>query len=420
MSQTMELVMNVGIGLLFVIAGVLLLVAIIFTAKPYDQITFATAESLRSALDEACFYGDRPVDVKVALPETGMTFLYQAMLSIIQKGDPNYLIYYEQFPVGEAISWETYLNGKINDRIFAQISGPSFTSEQAAAFRSTITAPGGAAVDVIINNVVLATGLNMLTLEEPTDKKSPVTGEQKDSYYALNYQPDALGKTTAKYLSCGEGNLCVKTKSGIYAYPLKECKEKIDYIQMKYDGGLTPDDKSFIEETLDKIPVGAVRVGDLKIPQKILGSLGSSKQSDFYLFSPCKANAKISIGKCTCKLDRYPVYDYEDKVFKQSGTHEFCTDNIPGTTAKEQTFDCAIVDIGRDEGCYTLTPPEGGIMSKLTNVLTVEPVRKHTTMLAPNAFLLTTEDVISVSNEIINKLKDAASKGGVWQWPWSR
>src|SRR3989338_5827979 len=259
MSQTMELVMNVGIGLLFVIAGVLLLVAIIFTAKPYDQITFATAESLRSALDEACFYG-------------------------------------------------------------------------------------GAAVDVIINNVVLATGLNMLTLEEPTDKKSPVTGEQKDSYYALNYQPDALGKTTAKYLSCGEGNLCVKTKSGIYAYPLKECKEKIDYIQMKYDGGLTPDDKSFIEETLDKIPVGAVRVGDLKIPQKILGSLGSSKQSDFYLFSPCKANAKISIGKCTCKLDRYPVYDYEDKVFKQSGTHEFCTDNIPGTTAKEQTFDCAIVD----------------------------------------------------------------------------
>src|SRR3989344_2045463 len=104
MSQTMELAMNVGIGLLFVIAGVLLLVAIIFTANPYDQSAFAAAASRRSALDEACFYGARPVDVKVALPETGMTFLYQAMLSIIQKGDPNYLMYYEQFPVGEAIS----------------------------------------------------------------------------------------------------------------------------------------------------------------------------------------------------------------------------------------------------------------------------------------------------------------------------
>ncbi|MBI4014554.1 MAG: hypothetical protein HY365_01230 [Candidatus Aenigmarchaeota archaeon] len=388
MSQTMELVMDVGIGLLFVVTGIALLVSIIFAVKPYDQITFATAETLRSALNEACFYG-KPIELQnVALPETGMTFLHQAMLSIIQKGDPSYLIYYEQFPVGEAISWETYLNGKMNDRIFTQMSGQSFTTEQAAAFRSTITAPGGAAVDVIINNVKLATGLNMLTLEPPKDKKSPVTGEWKnDEYYLLNYQPDALGKTSAKYMSCGDGNLCVKTKSGIYAYPLKECKGVIDYIQLINNN---------------------------------LKSLADSKHSDFYLNSPCKADVTVNVEDCHCKLATYSVYEYDDKSKTFTSTvdkHNSCIDgigNAPGIP--EKSFKCAVVKINKRDGCYTTSPLLTAPL-KLSGYTGPHPVDVYSTWLSENTVLLTTKDIVSIANEFKTKLLNIVAN--VWYWPWS-
>jgi hypothetical protein len=406
-NPTVQLILTTGIlGMVFLMIGISFIAVGFGQLKPFDQVAFGNAEKLRSAMEQACFT-ERPVIVEnFALPQDEVSFLVQAATKINLQGDPSYLIYYENFPIGEAISWETYLDKDLPVRYFIQINeGQSFHVSELDriknGLRKKINDPNA---EIIISNIVLTDELNLQSLGpiENTGiiSSSDALGKKQGDDFILNYVPSHLNRTLPKYLTCEPGSLCVKTPDAIRSFPLKQCGD-VDHIQMQTE---------FVT----------------------LENRLSKDESDFYFNSPCnidKIEVRVAKGdECVCsRYAEYPIYDYdsEKKTFvKAPATKKFCIDGIThndlGST--DQPSKCLIIDVkDRQGGCYTYNP----VTTILSDEFTSTPVKIHTKFISEddigNIYKLTTEEIsLSITNNIKDKLQGLVPGTAIWHWPWSK
>ncbi|MBI4174569.1 MAG: hypothetical protein HY517_02900 [Candidatus Aenigmarchaeota archaeon] len=301
-----ELLMT-AMSILFLLMGLVLLITIIFTKiNPYDQIAFANVERLRASMDEACFAGQSQTSFE--LPQLSPKFssvLPIMPIWIIQSnGDPNYVLYYEAFAPGDATGWEVYHS--MQNRMVAPYIGNdgdnagnvrTYAENLQAIWKTKVTDNPDINTDqfeskelgaVIINNIMLngnrpdyfsdEAGTNSPSQTNYGEWKSvkeqgaenPVPVEGDNVFLFNNYKAlTSIGKTSIKYAPCGDNALCMKTRSGIYRYPLRQCND-LKYVELVYD---SRDKRRYIFEAAGvaivaaaAIPAGTIAVGSTLTP----------------------------------------------------------------------------------------------------------------------------------------------------------
>ena len=272
----------------------LLLLTSVFSAFGSNEqgVVRLNAELLRSKMGEACSLlatgsGSVRID-RLSFPQntpypTAAHRLidvpgFLAKTYIKLTADPKYVLYYEAFPVGEAVGWEVYHD--FDYRIIAPFDyskragsddGPinyiDFEREEYKGERSFVTLVKEAAdkkgiksssttvpLSVVVNNIILNSQLNPIPNEDPRQfaaAKISRSGEWKrletentdtkakegdntfefSSYVLLT----ALEKTSLKYRSCGDNSLCLKTADGVERLKLPQSCDNIKYVQLEYD-----------------------------------------------------------------------------------------------------------------------------------------------------------------------------------------
>ena len=289
--EAIEEVLFPALSLVFLLLGVVLLSSILFSAfNPYEQIAFANAQKLRAAIDETCFRGGQEARLdKFDLPQNVPSFTW--IFTILPRwiiranGDPNYVIYYESFPAGEATGWEVYHD--FQNRLIVPLPEgyenrygydvQDYVKEVIKKYKEKDTTPINA---VVISNIVLSEGFRSDFIFETSGKFQGFSGGSLDdssdvtinvggpapkvesaetrffSYGKWKEQDDDtklptpgnnqfifsnylgltdLEKASIKYMPCGANSLCLKTRSGVYKLPLGYCND-IKSVQLVYQG----------------------------------------------------------------------------------------------------------------------------------------------------------------------------------------
>ena len=257
-------------SLLFLLLGVVLIASIVMSLiNPYDQVTFANVEKLRASMNQACAT-DNDVSIKFSLPQNtpSLTGIIQVLpiWLINTNGDPNYVLYYESFPPGEAIGWEVYQH--MQNRLVAYLPEGSDGKNEADVLNYAKEAmnkaneKGISTIEgIVIGNIVIGEKRSDFFVGEKAggaessanawqerakesaakygawDNKAesgePLPGDNYfkfNSYVTLNN----FEKSSIKYESCGDNSLCLKTRTGVYRFPLSQC-QGIKGVQMVYD-----------------------------------------------------------------------------------------------------------------------------------------------------------------------------------------
>jgi len=449
MTEAIEEVIWPAIGLIFLLLGIVLIASILFSAfNPYDQIAFANAEKLRAAINEACFKATSTSSDPVMLNSIELrqnTPAFTWILTILPRwliranGDPNYLLYYESFPPGEALSWEVYHD--FQNRLIVPLpddyitkygeSGRNVEKFVKDVLDNYLSKPENQnkPVDaVIINNILLSEAFRSdFLLKRPgfrggTDSPfevggpAPTTeptaaekffsyGKWQEQYVSTKLPSDIknqfvfanylgltdLEKTAIKYQTCAPNSLCLKTRTGVYTFPLDQCTNIKD-VQLNYDA---TDDPAPYKKFYGAIAGGLGSYFLSKLPGgKVLGALGigiaiekylegrlqaalSYKTGDFAIASPCVIHSSkpITIQKAKCDnicedVVHYSLYQYNadtgnlEKVkFKDMDKdHYVCTQSIGEDSRLKMPFDssdeCIQVNIIRrvDEHCWLSNP----------------------------------------------------------------
>ena len=346
---------------ILIIISLILIASIIGILQPHKQHAFANVELLRVSMNKACVEGH--ADLKgFALPQSvppdfgGAVFEFPRIF-ISATGDPTYLLYYESFPPGEAVGWETYIEA--GNRLIVNAKDLESTTINDAKLRlkDQIDQLKKAIQDyqlqeILFSNIVLYTPPKKEGFSEEVDSERSLEiigdfGEWKSGGYGAfssyrfyqfkNYQSlSRLNKTLIKYRSCGTGNLCLKTNEGVFAFPLDGCidqstkQSKIKYIQIVYDATDLPlSDKlkkalSGLFGAAEGIAGSVLSLLGVKKLSLLLGNLGLAleakgaaefggaifhlslayKNSDFYIASPCDVTGNIEIQKIEdCRAD---------------------------------------------------------------------------------------------------------------------
>jgi hypothetical protein len=351
----------------------------------------ANTFELARAIDKACFTGEEQVIENFVLPQhilgdTGgkiATFIPQMKISSV--GDPNYVIYYEMFPPGEALSWEVYMRSMGHRGITYIDEGSTVPLENLKEFSEKnkekyeifikgvlaefkrqadeegfdsseiaeeISKKGYLDLSGIITaNIILEKGLDVQAGEyiENPDPLSTIgdwgdqrTGGVTTPFFKFSNYVGApiFNKSIVKYSACGDNSLCMKTTDGVLVFPLNNCKN-IDYIMLDKNEGNTD------EKYQDK--------------------------SEFYLASPCKAErVKISMAQCNIPDDcrtriDFPIYKYSKDLNElvREGDHTECINvglNIDETLTNGNVlpessagnFNCIKVELeGKQTHCDT-------------------------------------------------------------------
>ncbi len=278
------------ISLLFLLLGIVLLVSILMsTFNPDEQIAFANVEKLRATMDEVCFTGGEKTisfDLPQNTPKFTSVFTVMPIWIIRTNGDPNYVLYYEAYPAGDAVGWEVYqgmqnrllaplplgygdgTKGENDVRNYANrvkdlwktrvIDDPSVQlqwSEYLEGISINNIILGSKRSDFSVHNFVIpdnpsstpAVGGNAQEalkdlrkygewrdLQNP-DAENPVAAEGDNAFLFNNYRGlSSFEKSSIKYQPCGDNSLCMKTREAVYKFPLRQCGD-IKYIEMKYD-----------------------------------------------------------------------------------------------------------------------------------------------------------------------------------------
>ncbi len=205
-----------------------------------------------------------------------------------------------------------------------------------------------------------------------------------------------LEKTSLKYIPCGSNSLCLKTRSGIYTFPLHVCNKNdlndIKDIQLYYHGG---DDWSVLQSAKNALQAFLGIFG--LVYDRFTGLVGKGaeagllydsvqstfktalgyKSGDFYAASPCSIvpsddSHDIKITEKSCSSDlcdsaiSYPLYRYDSasqKIEPTGRTHYECTDwighDIDTSTNAPISGNCVVVDViqQKDGYCWTFGPP---------------------------------------------------------------
>jgi hypothetical protein len=282
-------------SLVFLLMGIVLLASIVMSAaNPYNQITFANVEKLRSSINEVCFTPSQEVSLQFEMPQNTpvLSWLFSILPAwqINSAGDPNYVLYYESFPPGEALGWEVYHN--FNNRLIVPLpdnyegKGVADVRQYAAnAYCKFRERNPSLVVDaVVVNNIILNDKYRsdfvlvtskfsgkgdekpsgsggaggyweggpggpgsskevcadpFVTMEEQDPKKGFFGyGTWEGNVFKFkNYMGlSRLERTLIKYQPCGANALCLKTRDGVYKFPLDVCDGKnIKGMQLVYD-----------------------------------------------------------------------------------------------------------------------------------------------------------------------------------------
>lgn len=303
--QSIEEATMTGLSLMFLLLGVVLIASIVMsTFNPYEQIAVANARKLAAIMNQACVsQGGSPIGFQFDLSQN--VPVASNFLTVLPKwlmrnyGDPNYVLYYESFPPGEAIGWEVY--HKFDNRLYV-ILDESFDGAGIQKVQDYIEGsqgkeglkqkfsrenPAKQLEGVVVANLVLNDFYRGITVEKQDTSKQkteellgekskfgggggtggggasgsfesskelffgfgtwdsaqkskdgkPTALDQEDYFRFKNYQAlPTVQKTLIKYQSCGPYALCLKTRSGIYRFPLNACKNNnIKAVQLVYD-----------------------------------------------------------------------------------------------------------------------------------------------------------------------------------------
>ena len=449
MSETTVLVLNTMTSLFVAIIVIIFIVVLFADLKPYEQISFANTEKLRSAIEEACFIGPgKEVEVaKFGMPQGSTTYALQAAAKIKMDADPEYLLYYEAFPIGEAVSWETYLHDGLPQAIvFAQIDyGDAFTREQFLQFKEDVRAKalpklqelGIENYEIAVNNIILPESTDLLSMEPARTggiRQNAGAGKRNpDGTFVLSYSPSDFNKTLVKYMACGAGSLCVKTPAAVYTLPLKNCAAATGDPEVAAPAHIELNAKAVslydaIKGIITPSPAGLV----LPVLPADIYALDDKDQSNFYLNSPCQIDKiTVRVGECTCdKYAKYPLYSYDGEKFYRSQENSdysyICMDGMKREKASDEAANekppsCVIVETQERQngGCYTYNPPFGFIPETPAINDRPTPVKDNVIAVEKNIFIYTVPTVKpSEIAAIWDRIRGKA--GGVtWQWPWS-
>ncbi len=271
-------------SLLFLLLGVVLIVSIVMsTINPYDQIAYANVERLRATMEEVCVTGQEKTmtfDLPQNTPRFTSIVPVMPIWIIKTNGDPNYVLYYEAFPVGDATGWEVYHG--MQNRLVTSYSGKEGDSE--LDVRAQVDEVGGLWKErvvndaptristnvisanlhgIIVNNIMLggprsdyfrgdqdflsprayfeseigneAERLGKWKEVQSQDIENPVPAEGDNVFEFNNYMSlTSFEKTSIKYAPCGDNALCFKTRSGVHRVQLRNC-DNIKYVELVYD-----------------------------------------------------------------------------------------------------------------------------------------------------------------------------------------
>jgi uncharacterized membrane protein YgcG len=444
------------LSLLFLLLGVVLIVSILMsTINPYQQITFANTEKLRAAIEQAC--SGRDTTINIDLPQntpkfTGV-FTVMPIWIITASGDPNYVLYYESFPIGEGTGWEIYqtMQNRLVTYLPDGYGGGDKNYEDVQKYAEEVIKKAraknaGFIEGVIISNIVLddkydssfylgegraagegiggggsfggagASGtweqqkenLNKLGKWKYVDEKTNGPSVGDNVFKFNNYAGlSTFEKSAIKYEACGENSLCLKTRNGVYRFPLRGCRD-IKAVHMIYKAlGDTDAMDLHVKEIFGLTVAGELkgfleRAGWFKVLQKRLGKILlvgkvwvigdlvtnmvqrhiAFKVSDFSATSPCSIkNAEIKKVPCrtaqpaipgyvdekfeVCEsFMEYPMYQYtqDGKLAKLGKKHYACIESMgPGIdTVPEIAFkpedQCIQVEVKKFISDYCWTP----------------------------------------------------------------
>ncbi len=414
MDQALWWVLDV----ILVLLSLALFAAIMGSLEPDKQIAILNTELLRSKMNEACLNGRSTMD-KFNLQQPKPNNMLGAFdvlprFAINTGGDPQYVLYYEAFPPGEAIGWEFYHNfpdrfvGTFDARNYHELQGKlvtvgsSITGNDVDTFirlmknhEESIRVEGSSYSEknTLVSNVILNPYMNVI----PTEDAKPAVELMKgvndtgnlgapseanrdffefSSYVSLSKQD----QTYIKYRPCGPYSLCLKTREGVYSFPLEQCRSAgIQYVQLVYDardidlgkiipGGaiagagtatvIKPGFRNVLTSAAKFICTkppwgtlvcavagGALSVLGLRSAGEVLSFSLRYKVSDFYIASPCSITNDprtieiTRLNDCggmtppTCKhFIKYPVYAYEaiggQKSITYMNDHYTCVDSI--------------------------------------------------------------------------------------------
>lgn len=428
---------SIQISTFFVVKVIILLIglAIILTILgqyiSYDRIAIANAQELASAIDQACQQPGREIPVDFSLQQNKI-FAGPLAPKLLQypirtHGDPNFVLYYESFPPGEGIGWEIYHNFQYRAlvQLPASLEGKPAEGTEVRNFLKdyyrdfALKNPDKLLDAIVVTNVVHSHEYSgIYTIEEgdvgiiDEDEKFPLlpgaeeifsfgnwtedaTLQQKDFFRFSNYAGmSRLSKTLIKYQSCGPDSVCLKTREGVYRFPVGYCKsEGIKGVQLVYDArnrkevwgalGLLVVPfgtvlkfakvakvvswtkralklvKNFWKYSPKTIVVGgAIYTGD-QFMLLMQGTFISFKSGDLALSSPCEIEKMTIVVKecddradipwswdykiCTSKIE-YPLYAVQNGKFQQVGTHTYCADKIPKTADERNEVEGSIAE----------------------------------------------------------------------------
>ncbi len=261
------------ISLLFVLIGLTLVSALLASADPYAFIATSNTEKLRNAMEQAC--GGQNQKISFSLPQNvpAMTSIFSFATSwlLYEGGDPHYTLYYEMFPAGDAIGWESfqkfrpkslaYITEDAANKLGQRVSSSDDVDDYMKDVKKKLDDKEIATDIIILRNVILNSEFPhyrnyRIDRREKTGSSSDDFvsgffgfGEWKrvdkngkpldgDNYFEfINY--DALPteeKTAIKYMPCGDHSLCLKTRSGVYRYELPNCEaQDIKYVALAYE-----------------------------------------------------------------------------------------------------------------------------------------------------------------------------------------
>lgn len=366
--------MLIVFGMIFTVIGLFFLTSkVLAPSSANEQVAFANAEKLRSAIDEACLTGanrGNPVQIDFYLPQnkpfTGFLNIWKidsfAKFRIGMDGDPQYVLYYEAFPPGEGIGWEVrqVLDYRAITQLPAGATGTSDIEKAIDSAKSAVKTRYKTEPNVLVSNVILPEGIDLST-GSIIEKEEEFLGKWRtDNFIFQNYFfLQFLNKTFIKYMPCGDNALCLKTRSGVYRYPLKYCNN-IKYMQLI----ALPEDPSS-------------------------SNIITGRYSDFYLASPCRGS-KVKVYVDNCRNDvgsvidkawgnaivrnggcddsiTYPVYIYSKGTLTDTDAsgnkmeHMVCLDALGGDEKTKHgspsEIKCVRVELKGSEGfCYTNNP----------------------------------------------------------------
>lgn len=293
--------------------------------NPDIQTAVLNTERLRAKINEACFNPGQIVTLdgfRLTQPKPNKLAGFTDALprfNIISGGDPNFVLYYEAFPVGEAIAWEVYedfgtrviapykhqssedtgdtidkndfTNKLLNQHLPKIENGIKQFFEGSYAAQNPLVV--NAEKNIAVNNILLQDSLGPIPAGIIAYKKLKIdsgvieTGQDEERMIGpINFDENPLGKwvndnqyafssyrglsefeqSFIKYRPCEDNALCLKTRSSVYTFPLDPACADADYIQLAYDAR---------EVELEQfLPAGAVAALARTWPRLILTRLG--------------------------------------------------------------------------------------------------------------------------------------------------